>query len=181
MPNPVYLPDERRGLASTPTIQARRITAQAFAPYGDLLTAPAQTGRFDFVARFENHRSHARTNIALVRCDAASQRLRVAEMECHPLSSQTFFPLDASGYLLVVARGDGNGKPDPGTLAAFSVSHPQGINYHPGTWHIGMIALSRPGTFALLVHEDGSPDDCRFCPVEPFDVLVKPQVMSAGF
>ena len=181
MPDPVHFPDERRGLAPTPTMQARRITPQAFAPYGDLLTAPTQTGRLDFVARFENPRPHARTNIALVRCEPAPEELRVAEMECHPFSAQTFFPLDASGYLLVVACDDGNGRPDPGTLAAFSVSNPQGINYHPGTWHIGMIALSRPGTFALLIHEDGSADDCHFHPVDPFDVLVNSQVTSADF
>jgi len=179
MSSPVRFSGERQGLGSTRTIRTRRITAQAFAPYGDLLIAPAETGRRDFVARFENRRPHARTNIALVRCNSAPDGLRIEEMECHFFSSQTFLPLDVDDYLVVVALDDGNGKPDLGTLAAFSVDHPQGINYHPGTWHIGMVALSRPGTLALLIHEDGSTDDCRFCPVEPFDVSVSPQAMPA--
>jgi ureidoglycolate lyase len=181
MTNPLHLPDERRSLGSVPNIQTLCITAQAFAPYGDLLVAPAETGRFDFVARFENHRPHVRTNIALVRCNSVAGQLRVDEMECHPFSSQTFLPLDVSDYLVVVALDDGGGRPDLSTLAAFRVNHPLGINYHLGTWHIGMIALSRPGTFALLIHEDGSADDCRFCPVEPFDVLVEPHAMPADF
>lgn len=181
MPDPARLPDERHGLGLMPAIRTQRITAQAFAPYGDLLTAPSKTGRLDFVARFENHRPQALTNIALVRCDSAPERLRITEMECHAFSSQAFLPLDVSDYLVVVALDDGDGKPDLDTLAAFSVSHPQGINYHPGTWHIGMIALSRPGTFALLIHEDGTSDDCRFCPIEPFDVLVRSQVTSTDF
>ncbi|WP_414474733.1 ureidoglycolate lyase [Microvirga sp. M2] len=168
----VYLSDKRQAPESPPAIQTLRISAQAFAPYGDLLEAPAQPGRSNFVANFENHRPHACANIALVRCDAAEGRLRIDEMECHPFSSQIFFPLDVNDYLVVVAKDDGAGNPDPGTLVAFQVSHPQGINYHPGTWHIGMIALSHPGTFALLVHEDGSADDCRFRRVGPFTVAV---------
>jgi len=153
-----------------PAIQTRGITAQAFAPYGDLLAAPGETKRLDFAAELENRRAHALINIALVRCDSAPARLRVDEMECHPFSSQTFFPLNVNDYLVVVARDHG-GKPDLNTLAAFHVNDPQGINYRPSTWHIGMVALSRPGTFALLIHEDGSADDCHFCRVEPFDVL----------
>jgi ureidoglycolate lyase len=177
----VYLSDGRQDPESAPTVQVRCITAQAFALYGDLLEAPAQPGRFNFVANFENLRPHARANIALVRCGAAQEKLRVDEMECHPFSSQIFFPLDVNDYLVVVATDDGAGKPDVNTLAAFRVSHPQSINYHPGTWHIGMIALSRPGTFALLVHEDGSADDCRFCPIAPFTVLASREAAPADF
>jgi len=127
-----------------PAIQTCSITAWAFAPYGDLLAAPVETGRLDFAAKFANRRAHALINIALVRCDSAPARMRVDEMEHHPFSSQTFFPLDVDEYLVVVARDHG-GKPDLSTLAAFHVSHPQGINYHPSTWHIGMTALSPPG------------------------------------
>jgi Ureidoglycolate lyase len=130
MTNPLHLPDERRSLGSVPNIQTLCITAQAFAPYGDLLVAPADMGRIDFVAKFENHRPHARTNIALVRCNSVAGQLRVDEMECHPFSSQTFLPLDVSDYLVVVALDDGGGRPNLSTLAAFRVNH------QLSSWHL---------------------------------------------
>jgi ureidoglycolate hydrolase len=40
-------------------------------------------------------------------------------------------------------------------------------NYLPGTWHMGMATLGRPGTFVMLIHEDGSDTGCVFCNVPP--------------
>jgi ureidoglycolate lyase len=162
------------------TVQACAITVEAFAPYGDLLDPPAHIGRFNFVTDIESRRPQARLNVALVRCAAVPSRLRIDEMECHRFSAQAFFPLDVSEYLVVVACDDGSGKPDPKTIAAFRVSHHHGINYHAGTWHIGMGTISQAGTFALLVHEDGSPDDCWFHPIKPFDVLVRSEDLAGS-
>ncbi|UEM07647.1 ureidoglycolate lyase (plasmid) [Skermanella rosea] len=163
---------------TTRTGQVRTVTAEAFDPFGDLPEGPAETGRIDLATTFSNLRPQARINVALVRCDAVPAELRVSEMECHPFSAQAFIPLDARDYIVVVAHDDGTGKPDPSTLTAFRVSHSIGISYHVGVWHIGMGSFGDSATSVLLIPEDGTPDDCRFPAVEPFDVVVSPETAS---
>ena len=48
-------------------VQVKPISAEAFAPYGDLLETPTSGTRQDFAAVVENRRSSARVNLALVR------------------------------------------------------------------------------------------------------------------
>lgn len=152
-------------------LKLRPIDRDAFAPYGQLLETPGEPWRLDFAGRVENLRPSARANLAMVRVEPAPLPLRLERLERHAHSSQAFFPLDVEGYLVVVCRGDAEGRPDPSTLAAFAVGPHQAINYAAGTWHHGMATLGRRGgTFAMLVHEDGSPEDCHFQAVDPFVV-----------
>jgi ureidoglycolate lyase len=97
-------------------------------------------------------------------------------MERHALSNQLFVPLDVDHYLILVARDDGADRPDFQTLRAFRVSGRQAINYFAGTWHMNMSTLDRPGVFIMMIHEDGTPDDCEFCDVDP--VVIKLDVRS---
>jgi ureidoglycolate lyase len=153
-------------------ILARPIDAAAFAPFGQLLERPSAGVRQDFAADVLNERpASARANLALVRAEAASLPLSVDTMEHHPHSTQAFFPLDVEEYLVAVCHDDGNGAPDLATLAAFRVRGTQGISYRPRIWHVGMTTLGRPGTFAMLVHEDRTPADCVFRRVPAFQVL----------
>jgi ureidoglycolate lyase len=57
------------------------------------------------------------------------------------------------------------------TLRAFRVGGHSGINYKAGTWHYGMTTIGAAGTFAMLVHEDGSADDCHFIDVAPIVIV----------
>ena len=152
------------------SVTLRDIAADLFAPYGELLESPGNAARLDHAAEIANHRPAARANLAVVRAEPAPVRLEITELERHPWSSQAFIPIDVEQYLVVVARDDGGGRPDLATLAAFRVSGRQGISYRAGIWHFGMTTLKRSGIFAMLVHEDGSTDDCHFQAVEPFEV-----------
>jgi ureidoglycolate lyase len=153
----------------TRVLRVRPVDREAFAPYGQLLESPGETWRLDFAARLDNARPSARPNLALVRVEPSPLPLRLDRLERHPHSSQAFFPLDLDAYLVVVCRSYAEGRPDPSTLAAFSVRRAQAINYAAGTWHHGMATLGgHGGTFAMLIFEDGSPEDCHFSPVEPF-------------
>lgn len=145
---------------------------------------PANQGtarRFDHLAAVENLRpASAALNVCVFRCaprapeplpwsedapgaaDAAATpgALDVALLEKHPASTQVFLPMSARRFLVVVALGLGDDRPDLSTLAAFVAEGPQGISYHPGVWHHPMIALDAPADFACLVWEDGSAADC---------------------
>lgn len=142
------------------------IAADAFAPFGALLVAPAEDPRQDRVARIENLRAGVPPNLALIRSAPFSGLMPLTRLERHPHSSQTFLPLAVEAYLAVVAP-DRGGRPDEAAIRAFRVPGRVGIHYRAGAWHAHMMTLSAPGTFAMLVHEDGTAEDCVFAPIAP--------------
>jgi ureidoglycolate lyase len=154
----------------TTPIVTRAIDFDAFAPFGQLLESPGEGSRLDFAGAIGNVRQDARFNLALIRALPVTKRYRLTELERHPYSSQAFFPLDVDQYLVVVCKDDGTGSPDLSSLVAFRVQGTQAINYDIGTWHHGMASIGRPGVFAMLVFENGSPNDCHFCSVAPVEV-----------
>lgn len=142
------------------------ITAEAFAPYGEVLEAPATPPRQDRAARVENRRDGVGANLALIRSEPWSGLMPLRRMERHPHSTQAFLPLAVGAYVVVVAP-DRGGVPDEARLRAFRVPGHVGLSYHAEAWHAHMMTLETPGTFAMLVHEDGTEADCRFAPIAP--------------
>jgi ureidoglycolate lyase len=143
-------------------VPVKLISVEAFAGYGDLLEAPASGARENFATAVENRRGSARANIALVRCEPFAFSSPIGMLERHAHSTQLFAPLDLDGYLIVVAKDTGRNEPDLATVSAFTATRHQAISYHAGIWHAGMTTLGRPGTFVVLIHEDGTPGDCEF-------------------
>ncbi len=148
------------------TLPIEPITAEAFAPFGTLLVGPAAGPRQDRAAEIENGRPGAALNLALIRSEPFADTMPLRRLERHPHSAQGFLPLAVGDYLVVVAPDDG-GRPDEAALRAFRVPGDTGIVYRSGVWHAHMTTLSGPGTFAMLVHEDGSAEDCVFAPITP--------------
>ena len=70
------------------SIPVAEITAEAFAPYGDLLNAPATPPRQDRAARIENRRDGVGANLALVESEPFSGLMPLRRLERHPHSSQ---------------------------------------------------------------------------------------------
>ena len=81
-------------------------------------------------------------------------------MERHPVSSQAFLALDVARFLVIVAPTIEDG-PDMGRAQAFIGSAEQALVYAPATWHHVMVALDRPGRFAIIMWcaEDGRNDE----------------------
>lgn len=87
-------------------------------------------------------------------------------LERHPFSTQTFVPMGRSkaeiAYMVIVAPTASDGLPDLTGLKAFTVKGDQAVTYGAGTWHAPMIALGDVVDFAVLIHENGVPDeDCQ--------------------
>lgn len=160
------------------SIPVGEITPEAFAPYGDLLAIPATPPRQDHAARIENRRTGVEANLALVASEPFAGLMPLRRLERHPHSSQTFLPLAVGDYLVVVAP-DRDGAPDEPGIRAFRVPGQAGINYRAGAWHAHMMTLAAPGTFAMLVHEDGGTEDCHVAPIAPV-VLDLPAVVTSG-
>lgn len=91
---------------------AQPLTAEAFAPYGTVLAAPAGEGRlinggnaerFDLVDDLQLGAEGGRPMLALFRAQARRFPHAVTEMERHALGSQSFVPLGERRFVIVVA------------------------------------------------------------------------------
>jgi len=152
-------------------VSLEELTLETFAPFGQVLLAPQNNTREDFAAKVENDRpATARANLALIAASPARFPLEIKCLERHAHSNQAFLPLNVPEYLVVVCNDTGTGRPNLETLRAFRVSGRTGVNYNRGTWHHGMTTIGESGTFAMLVHEDGTAGDCEFVDVEPIVV-----------
>ena len=135
-------------------IKVEPLTAQAFAPYGDVL-APAgapdklinqgKCGRFHDLATLDF--SDGRAGVSIFKSEAETLPYELELMERHPLGSQAFVPMSEHPFLVVVATDT---KGIPTNPRAFLTATGQAINFHRGTWHGVLTPLSAPGLFAVI-------------------------------
>ena len=128
-------------------ITAQTLTADAFAPYGQVVESGAHG-----VAINGGHawRSEAGTLalqaaggwpvLAVFRVHGRAVQGPWQALERHRLGSQTFLPLGDARCLVLVAHGAH--QPAPTSLAAFVTRRGQGWTLSPGTWHHSLIALA---------------------------------------
>lgn len=151
---------------------AQPLTAAAFAHFGEVLEAPAAPGRAYFDRALANRRPAASPSLSIVLKEpAAPLPLRSAVMERHPFSSQSFIPLDAARWLVVVApREPGGGGPDMAGARAFLARGDQGVTYGVSVWHHPLTVLDRAARFAVAMWRDGTAADDEFADTLPFEV-----------
>lgn len=139
----------------TQTIKTEALTADAFAPFGDVLDASGNPdkminqglcGRFNDRARLD-FGPEGRAGVSIFQAEPRTLPLKLDMVERHPEGSQTFIPMSQNPFLVVVAP-DKNGK--PGTPRAFLTAPGQAINFHRGTWHGVLTPLHQPGLFAVV-------------------------------
>jgi ureidoglycolate lyase len=132
-------------------LRATPLTAQAFAPFGDVLDA---TGDFRLINAGLCQRHHDRATLDFGPDGRAGLSVFKAEpralpydfdlIERHPEGSQAFIPMSADPFLVIVSPG-----PDQ-PPQAFLTNGAQGINLHRGTWHGVLTPLHAPGLFAVV-------------------------------
>jgi ureidoglycolate lyase len=145
------------------SVKIEPISAEAFAPFGQLLPAP-ETGkaRIELIEELQNLRATGKPRLSLAAVDLKPLPLTAVEMERHIFSSQAFVPYDCDSYLVLVApHGPGDG-PEVSGLKAFRVPGTIGINYRANTWHHPLTALNSPARFVVLTFVDGSESDEQF-------------------
>jgi ureidoglycolate lyase len=141
------------------------LTAERFAPFGDVIETLARSTQGMNNARFERFNDladinidtgkggHVAISIARSKTPAISP-LRVDMVERHPLGSQAFIPLDPFSFTSVVAPpGE---SVDVDELQAFVTNGKQGINYHRGTWHMPLMSNEEGQRFLIV---DRAPGD----------------------
>ncbi len=154
-------------------IVAEPLTAEAFAPFGEVIPVPETPGRTYYEEALGNLRPAARPSLSVsLRPETPDRPLRAEMLERHEFSSQTFMPLDVARWLVVVAPHAATGGPDQSAIRAFVATGRQGVTYRPNTWHHGLTVLDRPGRFAVFMWRDGGPGDEEFVPVAPFTIRI---------
>lgn len=131
------------------------LTAEAFAPFGDVLDvsgAPDKIINQGLCGRFHDRAQldfgpGGRAGLSLFDAVPRSLPMPLEMVERHPEGSQAFIPMSLQPFLVVVAP-DGGGQ--PGTPLAFLTAQGQAINLHRGTWHGVLTPLHAPGLFAVI-------------------------------
>ncbi len=125
------------------------LTAQAFAPYGDVLNCEGDPDKLinaGLCGRFHDRAQvdcDGRVGISLFRSELRRLPYILDMVERHPLGSQAFIPMSMDPFLVIVADNDI-------APSAFITAPGEGINFHRGVWHGVLTPLSGPGLFAVI-------------------------------
>ncbi|MDM7968275.1 MAG: ureidoglycolate lyase [Paracoccaceae bacterium] len=145
------------------TITARPLTAQDFAPYGDVLEAEGQADKMinqGFCGRWHDRAQldfglEGRAGISVFKAEPRSLPYTLDLLERHPDGSQAFIPMSMTDWLVIVAEDDAG---QPGRITAFIAAPGQGVNLHRGTWHGVLTPLHAPGLFAVIDRIGATPN-----------------------
>lgn len=136
-------------------IIAKPLTAEAFAPYGDVLDCAGdpdkiinqgKCGRYHDRAKLD-FGPEGRAGISVFKAQPRKLPYTLDLMERHPEGSQAFIPMSMDPFLIIVAADEGD---KPGAPEAFISTSGQGINFHRNVWHGVLTPLHEPGLFAVV-------------------------------
>lgn len=156
-------------------MKVRPITAEAFAPFGELLMPRVQPTKMINAGRCERHHALATVErgdgeaiISIFRSEPVCLPYECALLERHPLGSQAFMPLGPDPWLSVVAPDEGG---RPGAPLAFLVPAGVGVNLRAGVWHGVLTPLDRAADF-LVVDRAGEGNNLEEVAISP--VIIEP-------
>lgn len=159
----------------TRSLRTEPLTAEAFAPFGDVLDTSGPydrlinqglCGRWHDRARLD-FGPGGRAGISLFRAEPRRLPYRLEMVERHPDGSQAFLPMSLESFLIIVAPEEGG----PGRPRAFLAAPGQGVNLHRGSWHGVLTPLAAPGLFAVVDRIGDTPNLEEHWFAEPWTVL----------
>jgi ureidoglycolate lyase len=138
-------------------LQARPLTAAAFAPFGRVIEKAGhrpreinygQTLKYAGLADIDADERGGSPVVHLYRSRPITLPFRVEIMECHPIGSQTFMPLHDRPFLVVVAPpGE---EPHPASIRCFVTDGRQGVHLDRGIWHHYQLSLGEPSEYLVI-------------------------------
>ena len=161
------------------TIRTQPLSAEAFAPFGDILDA---TGDYRLINDGLCRRHHDRARLdfgsgaaGISIFDAVPRAIpyQFDLVERHPEGSQAFLPMAQHPFLVIVAPDQGG---TPGDPCAFLTAPGQGINLLRGTWHGVLTPLAAPGLFAVVDRIGDGPNLEEYRYATPWRVIDPDQV-----
>jgi len=141
------------------TLSALPLTAERFAPFGDVIESTVRNRQAMNGGRFERSfdladidigsEAGGRPAISIAHCRTATvMPYRLDMLERHPLGSQAFMPLANFPFVVVVAPA--GEEVEESAIVAFVTNSRQGINYHKGVWHMPLVAMQAGQDFVIV-------------------------------
>lgn len=142
----------------TLVLKARPVDAAALAPYAIVLHAADGKARAfaEVMEKGDVPGAHAFTILCPKRVDGV---LRVAALERHPHSTQSFVPIKAGRWLILVAPKTGSGEPDMDRALAFIAGSEDAICIGQDVWHAGLTVLDQPAQFGMIMWKAENGED----------------------
>jgi ureidoglycolate lyase len=156
-------------------LKAEPLTAEAFAPFGDVIQVAGHIPRlindgtcerFDDLAPVDVLANGGQPLISIFKASPRPLPFEVRTLERHPLSSQAFYPLDGVPFLVVVAENGASGAPWSERIRIFRAAGNQGVSYRSNTWHHALLAIGQTSHF-LVVDRGGPGENCDEVVVDP--------------
>ena len=140
-------------------IKIERLTPEAFAPFGRVLTIPegvpsgADRPDLDVWMEISDLMGLEQQEPVLTFLKCKRHTLPVNKIERHNRTAEAFIPLEGESVLLVAPCSDPtdpNAKPDESQLRAFLLDGSMGVFLPRGSWHWAPFPLQDAATFILL-------------------------------
>ena len=144
------------------------LTKSAFAPFGDVIEKPGARHFAMNDGRLERYYDLANIEVGTETggrpimsiascCQVSALPLQISLLERHPHGSQAIYPLFKNTMIIVAAPPGEHISTDQ--IQAYYSNGQQGINFHPGVWHLPVIALEADQEF-MLVDRGGPNQNC---------------------
>ena len=140
-------------------IISKKLTKENFKHYGDVISIETHinmetindgfTKRYDISNYISNEKNNEGPSISIFKGIQRPLPLVINMLECHPLASQSFMPLNGNDWIVIVCKGNEK-KPEINDIKCFVANNKQGVNYYPGTWHHPLITLDKTQDFLVV-------------------------------
>ncbi|MCX5564108.1 ureidoglycolate lyase [Alcaligenes phenolicus] len=167
------------------TLKLETLTAEAFAPFGDVIEASntvqhftineGNTERYHDLAKIEPG-ADGQAIVSIFRGQPRTLPFTVEMMERHPKGSQAFIPQSGQPYLVIVAPA--GPTPKASDLRLFLARGDQGVNYATGVWHHPLMALNQVADF-IVIDRKGPGDNCDVIQLEEKAIIAELETTAA--
>ena len=89
----------------------------------------------------------------------AGSTVTITALDRHPHSTQSFIPIRAGRWLVVLASTLPDGSPDMANVRAFLAGPDDAICIQRDVWHAGLTVLDGPAEFAMMMWRADAGDD----------------------
>jgi ureidoglycolate lyase len=89
----------------------------------------------------------------------AGPTVTITALERHPHSTQSFVPIRAGRWVVVLAPTLADGSPDVANARAFLAGPEDAICIAQNVWHAGLTVLDGPAEFAMIMWRTTAGDD----------------------
>ena len=131
-------------------LQLQPLTAESLAPLATLIRGVG--GLAEVPQAMEHDDVPGRSALSvLTRPATPLEGLSLTWLERHPHSAQTFVPIKAGRWMLVLVPDGAGGLPDLSAAKAYLAGPEDAVVIHQNVWHAGMTVFDEVADFAMLM------------------------------